>query len=118
MNSWEELFAKIQYKPNFEITYSNTSHFDHDSITIKMWVPDSRDPNNHVPTTHSARKVPLIPVTATFVLEQWHGEQYAKGWLRSVLRQLEDHELDEWLRCDGVLMNDPHADQAAYDRAG
>lgn len=30
-------------------------------------------------------------------------------WLRAELGGLEDHERDEWLCCDGVLVFDPHA---------
>jgi hypothetical protein len=114
-NSWSEFFSKIRYKPNFTIDYSNAINFDRESIIVKMLVPDSRDPDNFVKAQpmvgwgHEARRIPLLPVTSTFILEQWHGEEYAKGWLRNVLRQMEDHELDEWLRYEDELMNDPHA---------
>lgn len=29
-------------------------------------------------------------------------------WLRNRIRKMEDHEMDEWLRYKGELVNDPH----------
>ena len=121
---WEEFFSKVKYKPNFTLEYTYLIDFDQEKLTITMRVPDSRDPRNwDEPPSVSAiygpedpRRIPLVPVTASFMLEFWHGERYAKDWLRSVLRQLEDHELDEWFRYEGELVNDPH--EGEIRRAG
>lgn len=126
---WEKFFERVKYKPNFKIEYVREIDFDREKVILTMRVPDSRDPRNWEDQPGGAfnispfgpddpRRIPLIPVTATFMLEAYHGESYAKSWLRSALRQLEDHELDEWLRLDGELMNDPHAEEEAYRRAG
>lgn len=109
---WEEFFSKIRYKPNVTVVYDNRIHFERESITITMYVPDSRDLRNllenQTPTYGLARHIPLVPITASYVLDHWINEEYAKHYIRDLLRRMEDHEIDEWLRYNGELINDPH----------
>jgi hypothetical protein len=43
-----------------------------------------------------------------------HAEAVFRGWLRAVLRELESHEVDEWLqdKATGKPLFDPHAKEA------
>jgi hypothetical protein len=56
---------------------------------------------------------PRITVTALVEVPRLVvGNSAAFGaWLRETLGELDAHERDEWLRCDGVLIWDPHAPQ-------
>lgn len=123
-DNWKDFFEKIQYKPNVTIAYENVGYLGSERITVTMYVPDSRDPRNLAPSQDEVarglppRRVPLVPITASYFLDPWYSEDYSKHYIRDVLRRMEDHELDEWLRFDGKLLNDPHADEEAYDRAG
>jgi hypothetical protein len=125
MNSWEEFFANVTYKPGFTFEYENMIDFNREKVTLTMRVPDSRDLENlkhpsevKVGWGAEARRIPLIPVVMTNMLPPWTTVQVAKDYLRYLINSLEQHEVDEWFRYDGELVFDPHADQAAFDRAG
>lgn len=125
MNSWEEFFSSVTYKPGFTFEYEYEIDRNWEKVTLTMRVPDSRDIENLKPLSEQkigwgaeARRIPLIPVTMTNHLPPWTTEQVAKDYLRFLLRDIEMHELDEWFRFEGKLVNDPHAEEEAYRRAG
>lgn len=125
MNGWREFFADITYKPGFTFDYELKSDFAWETVTLTMRVPDSRDLENlkspeemQVGWGREARRFRLLPITMTDRLPPWICEQAAKEYLRFLIRKMEMHEIDEWLRFQGKLINDPHADQEAYDHAG
>jgi hypothetical protein len=68
---------------------------------IDFEAPDSRHPE--VPGHLSARQV--LPD----YLEDWDDAKIVQ-WVKSFVRDVELHELDEFFRVDGVLLNDPHAE--------
>ena len=125
MNSWEEFFANVTYKPGFTFDYENLIDFDREKVILTMQVPDSRALENLKHSSEvkfgwgaEARRIPLILVMTTNMLPPWTTVQVAKDYLRFLIRDMEMHELDAWFRFEGKLVNDLHADQAAYDRAG
>lgn len=121
MNSWEDYFSRLTYKPGFSFDYEYKIDFNQHFVTLTMKVVDSRDPKAHMPDRWvplEGRRLKLIPVTMTNRLPPWTSEKVADDYTRYLLRNLEMHELDEWFRKDGDLINDPHADEMAFNRAG
>lgn len=93
---WELFFDGFGFKPNFLFEYVYEIDFDVEKLHITMRVPNSRDPEK------------MTSVGSTHILGRWQGEVYARDWIRWAIRQLENHEIDEWLRFNGELVFDPH----------
>lgn len=89
-----ERVRKIRYKPGWKFTYKMTD-----------WGPTI---DIHATVPHS---VTLEPTTFLFtrLIPELPGEDLFKAWVKTVLAEAELHELDEFFRYDGKLVNDPHA---------
>lgn len=90
------------------------------TLTVRMRVPDSRAPDPaDLPWQQRPMEPALVEVAARYGVPEpiwsefvgWsplERRNYFRAFLREKLRDMEDHELDEWFRCDGELVNDPH----------
>lgn len=108
---WTEFFENFSYKPNWHFDYQLKLDFDEHKVMITMRVPDSRAPTPdpvHFPMG-ARQTIPLIPISKEVNLpEEWYGEDHAKEYIRFHIRDMEDHEMDEWFRYKGELPFDPH----------
>ena len=76
--------------------------FDHDAgiLEIHSRVPDSHNPDRQ------------IDVVATYPMPMnlfMHGPEQFTRWLRHAVQHRMSHEADEWLKRDGEMVFDPHA---------
>lgn len=117
VDNWEDFFKNFSYKPNWEFDYAHDIDFDRKRVVITMRVPDSRAPLPDVEQLRwGVRKtIPLVPITKSVRLDPWHGEEYAKHLMRSHIREMEDHEIDEWFRYKGELVFDPHKEKMSSE---
>ena len=85
--------SKIKYKPGWSFHHVN-DEWGH-TMRIMALVPHSVTLE---PTLFQfVRIIPPLPDETAF-----------KGWMRVILKEAELHELDEFFRFDGELVNDPH----------
>lgn len=109
------MIENFTYKPGYELTLvvPEVARIDGMSLFpdgtqpailhIRCYVPDSTRPP-HDPT--------LIQFQALIPPYMEDREERVKlHYLREILREFEMHELDEWFRYKGELVNDPHAAQ-------
>jgi hypothetical protein len=102
-SSWEEFFYHYKYKPGVEFEIERLIDFDKHKLVITMWVPDSR-----VEIMPENGRWPMIRIHQTARLPRWVSEEYAKHRIRDEIRAMEDHEINEWIRYKGELVDDPH----------
>jgi len=76
--------------------------FDH-RICVAYCAPDSRNPDRDMPV-QGKFSVPC------YVTDQRDEKAFAE-WLQRTLFEVERHESREWLRRDGQIHDDPHADE-------
>jgi hypothetical protein len=107
---FSELLQRISYKQNVTLS----AWIDRSDIpmglekvylVIEMKVPDSRG---------SGREKPIggkYPVPYGLMIE--HNEEQMVRWIKMMIRSAEFHEIDEWLRLDGELIDDPHKKEHA-----
>lgn len=125
-----EVLADFRYKPNFRFSAEWLGR--RWLIVVEMWVEDSRAPFNPWELnanwtiqkkddfTHNAPKRivlspnrQLTPVTSRNSMPDFEkgDEQMFIAWLVRVLWSMEQHEIDEWVRYKGELVNDPHKER-------
>lgn len=114
--SWKEFFENFSYKPNWVFEFRPEVDFMlTDRVFITMHVPDSRKPlPEPTPLDLMMGKrtvVSMVPVSKNVILDPWDGEERAKDLLRWHIREMEDHEIDEWFRYKGELPFDPHKEK-------
>ena len=114
----QEVRAEIQrytYKPGWHLTtrtepgglqFAPFPHVDGKLYNLRLNIDfsaeDSRNPGRRI-ALHAERLIPAgIPE-----------EGLLRRWLIDVLQDIEYHELREWLRYDGQLVDDPHAESRA-----
>ena len=97
--NYEEVAAYIDgisYKPNARLTAYPSPEYRGVFIRLELHVPDANEPEvsawvkseTYIPDISPPESLPLL--------------------VASLIRQMEMHEVDEWLRHDGVPLNDPH----------
>lgn len=124
----EDIIERVSYKPqsNLHVRYKNAEPL----LQVTVYVPDSHAPPEGTPKMPDVRTfltgdglssslsclevhgpAPLIPVGiaigipyAAMVDKEW-----LLRWVRGVLKDLEAHEVDEWFKYKGKMVNDPHA---------
>lgn len=84
--------ARYSYKPGWRVDLC---------LRVRATVPDSRNPGQ---TTPIESKVDLPEGIGGWT------DEALDGWLEKRLIFVETHEVREWLRRDGVLVNDPHGE--------
>jgi hypothetical protein len=91
---YANLISRVKYKPGWEFKLL-TDEWGH-TLQIQATVPHSRTLE---PTTfHFLRIIPTLPDEKIFL-----------SWFKAVLKEAEMHELREFFRFDGELVDDPHA---------
>jgi len=89
--------ARYTYKPGWRLTIAPHTGFGA-VLHVGYDAPDSRTPGE------TAR------IESRHVIDPWDAEHLAE-FVAQALRQAEMHELAEWLRYDGVMVDDPHAER-------
>ncbi len=88
--------GEITYKPGYTITVKPCPSGQARLIVIRADVPDSLDPLKQITLQMSAR------------IENSRDNDYFKPALIQLVRDFEFHELNEWLKIDGVQVTKPH----------
>ena len=122
------ILNRVSYKPNFEIScrpsddewmgpavlhiimYVPDSTLDYPKVTVERDVRYQRVADRALMTGLHYRLQPtgVIPVSGSRYVPAHLPEEHFLGWLRHVLVEMEHHELDEWFKLDGVVLNNPH----------
>lgn len=98
---WETFLKRFTYKPGWEFIYEYDIDRNQHFVMVSMRVEDSYHPGNIIPVSIRHR----LPRG----LSPDDQEDYCDHYLRTMVQDLEMHELDEWFKKDGKLVNDPHA---------
>jgi len=101
---WRTLVKRMTLTPNTRIGVGCDAYHTEPRLQVIAEVPDSRNPNKTISVV-SSYTLPLLS-------EREWDEEYAVAWIRQCLARWVMHEIDEWLRLDGKLLNDPHATDA------
>lgn len=99
----EHVVSRLSYKPNTRL-WVEGNHM----LVMAMDCPDRDNPKSTVPVV-SRQQIP-----AKYACGEGSTEEMV-DWVRNCLRQLEEHEMDEWLRLDKKLVNDPHRAEIRLD---
>lgn len=108
ISRFQRLIESTTYKPGYQLTLVNPVEIAgyrpswlQAVLHIKCYVPDS---------TKFPHDLTLIQFQVAIPehIEDLD-ENGQRHYLRQILREFEMHQLDEWLRVDGKLVNDPHA---------
>lgn len=94
--------ARFTYRAGWNLTIDGSGNPRYGGVftlTVDYETPDAHHPDR--PVRVVARRT--VPDLAIMV------EDSFTVWLQSVLFDVELHESREWLRRDGVLVQDPHA---------
>lgn len=122
------LMEDFTYKPNWSF---HVATYDHQvRIMAQMWVPDSTRPfrparvdgdydevalfgdsrlARSIRTREYLDQQEVIKVSGQFQVPPLLPRNRFYAWLRGVIADMETHELDEWFKVKGVVVNDPHA---------
>lgn len=101
---WEDFIKRVTYKPGWKIGYVYEIGLDEHRIVVDMHTQDS--------TTEEFK---LVRVAQWAILPDWMNEGHAGVFVRDMIQKLEMHELDEWFKVDGELVNDPHWFEKKYE---
>ena len=91
----EKMISKLSYKPGWTFGFQHDRFYD--VLILGGIVPDSRDPGKMLPFS-TRRPIPDFLLTREHLL----------SWVRQLLLEAEYHELREYFRYDGELVDDPH----------
>lgn len=94
----EQVISRITYKPGWNLVVLPCHKTEHVEAHLTFWAISAEDP---------AYDVEII------VTSQWPlGETYGRYWelAKNLFQHAELHELDEWLKADGVCLDNPHAE--------
>lgn len=93
----ENVVSRMNYKPNSKI-WVEGNHM----LVIAIDCPERDNAQETIPVV-SRQQIP-----AKFAAGEASTDSMV-DWVRDCIRQLEEHEMDEWLRLDKKLWHDPHA---------
>lgn len=99
LDHWKQLLNTVTFMPGFRLDAATEGH-ERPMLYVEATQPDAR----HGGTTQ---------VHAWYTLGPWPGQPAAVARIRECLHAYWAHEVDEWLRVDGQLANDPHEPLAA-----
>jgi hypothetical protein len=98
-----EYLNRFSYKENMKLTFSRVGDADAIMIHSSYQVPDSR--KEHIKPIFVTKEQMICSLTIRQI-------GFAQGFLYNQLRhhllEHEKHEMYEWLRFDGNLIEDPH----------
>jgi hypothetical protein len=94
-------------------SYRPTWTFEVEHIPDPLWGPDKymiitrfKVMNSYPP--HQEIEIRSLEPVPSFIVEH-QDEGVFKNWFPVMIWHVEQHESKEWLRRDGILVNDPHA---------
>lgn len=93
------MISNTAYKPGWKFQHEVDTW--RDVLVITAVFPDARDPGRICDFT-MRRTIPGY-------LQAHPSEEAYLGWLAEQLREIEFHEISEFLRYKGALVRDPHA---------
>lgn len=99
METWEEFLKTVTYKKDYKFHYNYAIDFDVRRIVVTVMTEDTYNPGKPLRVDHN------YPVPPFDVL----GEEGAQSFLRNIIHSVECHESDEWLKFNGEMVFDPHA---------
>lgn len=102
-NPITRLVSRLTYKPNAKVWVEGNC-----VLVMVLDNPDRDHPERTIPVV-SRQQIPMP------MIEGEDSEENMIGWVRNCLMQLEEHEMDEWLRLDKKLVNDPHRGEIRVD---
>jgi hypothetical protein len=98
----QEELARWSYKPGWSMRIEpDPSPWVPAMLIVRFEAPDSRDPSNVIQLEQ--RQIVDMGVVEGFVP--------FGVWVQSMLRRMEFHESQEWLRRDGEIFEDPHKEK-------
>lgn len=98
--------ARYTYRPGWRLTIAADTLIGEPFLRVKYQAPDSRDPDRI--GQFEARR-PL----GFYIQRRLDPDAFARD-IQRALFDIERHESREWLRRDGVLFDDPHADPSRW----
>ena len=99
----EFVVNRLSYKPNVRMWVEGDR-----VLVMAMDCPDRDHPERIIPVT-SRQEIPHSMAQGQDSTEEM------VAWVRNCLRQLEEHEMDEWFRLDKKLVHDPHRGEIRVD---
>lgn len=108
---WETFLERITYKHNFILRMRSSYHFEREHLRLEVLVSaDCSRTNNPLQIIHG------------YQLPDWKwDDDRALSFVRRCIEKTEQHEMMEFLKFDGKIVEDPHADdiqEPALDRTG
>lgn len=109
----DRLLPAITYKPGWTFEWEHSNHEPHLFLLITVTQPDAKgfDRDDLTERTVNFKFAIAEPGTAP----DSGVRAFSTEWLRNKIAGIESHEIDEWLRVDGTLVNDPHSVEPADD---
>jgi len=94
----EEWIKRITYKPNFKL-HCESNFNGAIQLNIVFKTPNSYNPKE------------LVDINFSQTIDQRmiSGFDYFVYWVREQIIRAEDHEMREYFKVDGKMVNDPHA---------
>lgn len=125
-----EQLGRFTYKPGWIVEANRSPQHGGIMVTIAFHAEDSRRGPNQIPRyremTFTAgepfrvERDDLITIAGNFVLDSYvfehHSDKFLYDWLRHKISVMDQHEIDEWFRVDGQLLNDPHVGEQQTGR--
>lgn len=141
VSKWDEFVRQVTYKPGFTLEVEYAIDYNEDRLHISAQVLDSRqgevrwethrepymqldrlefgadpydEPRYRVQNERLTYYGRFARIVGCFTLEPWDqfdNDVERLGEVRRILRNFEEHEMDEWLKFDGELVFDPHSPQ-------
>lgn len=95
--NYEQIIKGLTYKPGWTLTYQR-GMFCH-WLIISAQAPDARNPFEVI-TFHVQKMIPENAFDTP--------EEFINRWVKDIIIQIEMHEVREFLRYNGELVDDPH----------
>lgn len=95
--------ARLTYKPGFQFMAHHASRRDAIEVTINHSPQDSGNPSKTLPIVSQ-----ILICSEALTQTQESAEEIMRVMLFPAIRDLELHEMHEWLKIDGKHVKDPH----------
>ena len=100
----QEFFSKFEYKTGWDIDYSYQADFNNDAITIRV---TAKMTNLQCPFGREPTKIVACEAVS---MDLWQSMNIKDkiNLVKTIISNMELHEMDEWLRFDGNYIKKPH----------
>lgn len=100
LNRVQEVVDKISYKPGYEFICKRSEYHDDVIVTLVS-----------VPVLDSTGTGEMRPIRGNLMVATYHDEEYIKRSIFSMIRAMELHEMNEWLKFEGKYIENPHPER-------